>query len=133
MSALRAASSWLASPESDFSIQNLPYGIFSAPGKNPRVGVAIGEQVVDLLELAAVGAFDGVANLDAKGCFGAATLNAFMGCERPVWQAVRAKLTALLSEPPADPSLKDADAALQGKVLVPLTSVTMHLPAQIGE
>ena len=71
--------SWCASAESEFSIQNLPYGVFSAPGKCARVGVAIGEHVVDLAELAATGAFDGVPGLAARACFNAPTLNAFLG------------------------------------------------------
>jgi len=38
-------------PQSDFPIQNLPYGVFSAHGLAPRVGVAIGDYVLDLWEL----------------------------------------------------------------------------------
>ena len=45
-------------PESHFPIQNLPYGIFSTDTKGPRrVGVAIGDQVVDLAVLADRGLF----------------------------------------------------------------------------
>ena len=128
------ATSWVsgASPDNDFSIQNLPYGIFVAPGRTARVGVGIGNQALDLFELANQGIFDGVANFDARACFGSSSLNAFMGHERSIWQAVRARLTALLSEPPTDPLLK-GDTTMKERVLVPLTSVTMCMPAQIGE
>ena len=41
----------------DFPLENLPYGIFSTPHTNPRVGVAIGEYVLDLSVLADAGIF----------------------------------------------------------------------------
>ena len=44
-------------PSSDFPIQNLPYGVFSARGLAPRVGVAIGDFVLDLWELEQDGRF----------------------------------------------------------------------------
>ncbi|RKP11810.1 Fumarylacetoacetase, partial [Piptocephalis cylindrospora] len=46
------------SKDSDFPIQNLPYGIFSlVHDPTPRVGVAIGDQIVDMPALAATAAF----------------------------------------------------------------------------
>ena len=43
------AASWAEVPEgSHFPLQNLPYGVFARPGQAPRVGVAIGDQVLDL-------------------------------------------------------------------------------------
>lgn len=44
-------------PEHDFSVHNLPYGVFSTPFTRPRVGVAIGEWVLDLSVLADEGLF----------------------------------------------------------------------------
>ena len=44
-------------PTSDFPIQNLPYGVFSARGLAPRVGIAIGDYVLDLWELEQDGRF----------------------------------------------------------------------------
>lgn len=47
-------------PDSHFPIQNLPYGVFrTAPDLPPRPGVAIGEYVLDLSEIASAGLFDG--------------------------------------------------------------------------
>ena len=47
--------SWLEiSKESDFPIQNLPFGIYSTKNKTKRVGVAIGDQILDLSQLARV-------------------------------------------------------------------------------
>ena len=53
--------SWISvAPESDFPIQNLPYGIFhTASNGSPRVGVAIGEFVLDLSVLSDAGLFTG--------------------------------------------------------------------------
>lgn len=44
-------------PEHDFSLQNLPYGVFSTPHTQPRVGVAIGDWALDLSVLADEGLF----------------------------------------------------------------------------
>src|SRR5258705_1257311 len=65
---------------SDFPIQNLPYGVFSAKdGLAPRVGVAIGNYVLDLWELEK----DGRLNVD--GVFAAPMLNPFMALVPKVW------------------------------------------------
>ena len=51
-----AAMSWLQVPaDSHFPVQNLPYGVFAPVGGSPRVGVAIGDQVLDLAGLASDG------------------------------------------------------------------------------
>ena len=48
--------SWVSvSADSDFPIQNLPFGIFSTADRSARPGVAIGEQILDLSEVAAMG------------------------------------------------------------------------------
>jgi fumarylacetoacetase len=56
-------SSWVTvAPDSDFSIHNLPYGIFhrtNTPDESPRIGVAIGEFVLDLSVVADSGLFTG--------------------------------------------------------------------------
>src|SRR5947208_11335717 len=60
---------------SDFPIQNLPYGVFSAKdGLAPRVGVAIGDYVLDLWQLAQDCRFD----IDEPAVFAAPSLNPFM-------------------------------------------------------
>ena len=48
--------SWVAIPaNSDFPIQNLPFGIFSEGSNDKRVGVALGEKIIDLYQLASFG------------------------------------------------------------------------------
>jgi fumarylacetoacetase len=43
---------------SDFSIHNIPFGIFSTKQLNPRAGVAIGNHILDLVALSELGVFD---------------------------------------------------------------------------
>lgn len=77
--------------------------------------------------------FRGVQGLDALGCFASPTLNSFMGCSRPVWKATRARLIELLSSwSGSSAELKD-NTALRKAALLPLSGVTMHLPAKIGD
>ncbi|MGR3199177.1 MAG: fumarylacetoacetase [Paracoccus sp. (in: a-proteobacteria)] len=111
--------SWVAAanePGCDFPIQNLPYGVFSTAGGDPRCGVAIGDMIVDLAALEARGLLDG------GGTFSAPQLNGFMALGRPAWDRVRARLTALLGE--------DGDRDLP---LVPMSDATLHLPIQVAE
>ena len=91
-------SSWAASSDGDFSIKNLPYGVFSMPGRGlgPRCGVAIGDSVLDLSAIDTAGLFSEVAGLPA-GAFAEPTLNKFMATPRATWQAVRGRLQELLS------------------------------------
>lgn len=113
-----------------FPIQNLPYGVFRPrPGAPPRVGVAIGDFVLDLSVLEARGLFDHP-RLVAERPFAKPALNTFMAMGRPIWQHVRATLTHLLR---ADtPTLRD-DAELRGHALAPLHQVELLLPAEIGD
>ncbi|KAJ2763066.1 hypothetical protein IWQ56_004914, partial [Coemansia nantahalensis] len=118
-------------PESDFSIQNLPYGVYSTAGAaEPRVGVAIGDYALDMCALAQRGLFDGIDGLDAARVFGQPRLNEFMGLGRPVWRPVREALQRFLSdaEHPVRKGLGGVDS-----VAVPLSAVRMHLPANIGD
>src|ERR1700744_5108466 len=76
-------------PASDFPIQNLPYGVFSAHGLAPRVGVAIGDHVLDLWELE----HDGRFGLPELGVFSAPSLNPFMALGPAVWAKTRARIS----------------------------------------
>ncbi|MET8575207.1 fumarylacetoacetase [Streptomyces sp. NPDC005012] len=100
---------WVPVPDgSPFPIQNLPYGVFAPKGGGPaRVGVAVGEQVLDLA--AALG----------DDVFARGSLNAFMAQGRPRWQEVRARITRLLTDeahrPAVEPHLfaqADVDLAM---------------------
>ncbi|MGO3046581.1 MAG: fumarylacetoacetase [Psychrobacter celer] len=115
--------------DSDFSIHNLPYGIFSdtktqAEADNRRAGVAIGEYVLDLSVLESAGLLD----LAGGPYFNQPTLNAFIDSGRDNWQKARATVQTLLSD--ADGTLRD-DTELQKKALFKQADVTMHLPVHV--
>lgn len=80
---------WFDIPEnSDFTPANLPYGVFRPAGGAPRVGVALGNRIVDLSAL----------DLPGEG-FGESSLNRFMACGPAIWKAARARLKELLEGP----------------------------------
>eukprot|EP00095_Tigriopus_kingsejongensis_P000941 maker-scaffold360_size197209-snap-gene-0.33 protein:Tk00941 transcript:maker-scaffold360_size197209-snap-gene-0.33-mRNA-1 annotation:"fumarylacetoacetase " len=116
-------------PESDFSYQNLPYGVFSLQPEGARhIGVAIGEHVLDLSQIKHL--FQGPLMKGQQSVFAQDTLNAFMALSHKHWSEARQTIKNLLS---ADcPTLRD-DADLRGRALVALKEVHMHLPAQIGD
>ena len=115
--------------DSDFSIHNLPYGIFSdtkdaAGNNNCRAGVAIGEQVLDLSVLEA----EGLLSLDGGSYFDQPTLNAFIDSGRDNWTKARTTIQMLLSN--ASETLRD-NTDLQEKALFKQADVIMHLPVQV--
>ncbi|KAK4270984.1 hypothetical protein QN277_019746 [Acacia crassicarpa] len=117
-------------PDSHFPIQNLPYGVFKpGPGSSPRPGVAIGDYVLDLSELASAGLFDGPL-LSNSDCFLQPNLNKFVSLGRPAWKEARATLQKLLSA--NEPTLRD-NTALKQKCLVPMNRVELLLPVAIGD
>jgi fumarylacetoacetase len=117
-------------PGSHFPIQNLPFGVFSpAGGAPPRVGVAIGELVLDLAVLEEVGHFSGPA-LGGRRVFGKDALNDFLSLGRPAWAEARQIIQRLLDS--ETPTLRD-NAELRRRAFHRQESVTMHLPARIGD
>jgi fumarylacetoacetase len=108
-------------PASDFPIQNLPYGVFSSGnGLAPRVGVAIGDYVLDLWELEQ----DGRLQVEV-GTFASPALNFFMHQGPKVWSKTRARISELLR---ADhPELRDNEE-LRKLALVPMADVKLHMP-----
>jgi fumarylacetoacetase len=113
-------------PTSDFPIQNLPYGVFSArDGLAPRVGVAIGDYVLDLWELEQ----DGRLNVGELGVFSAPTLNPFMALGPKLWSRTRARISELLRHD--NPELRDNDE-LRRLALVPMAQVTLHMPISVA-
>ncbi len=115
---------------SHFPIQNLPYGIFSRPdGGRPRVGVAIGEMILDLALLSERGYLDGP-HLTRLSVFDRPSLNAFMALGRPAWREARSTIQALLRHD--NPALRD-ETELRQRALIPAKSTRLHLPALIGD
>ncbi len=112
--------------DSDFPIQNLPFGIFSTHAHpHKRVGVAIGDFVLDLAVLEAAD----LLRVQVNAVFNQPTLNSFISLGKPVWQEARKKISELLR---ADhPRLRD-DVALRAKALIPMHEVQLHMPIQVS-
>ncbi|EFO82486.1 CRE-FAH-1 protein [Caenorhabditis remanei] len=116
-------------PNSDFPIQNLPYGVFSIGAEETRhIGVAIGDQILNLAEIATL--FDGPELKSHQDVFRQTTLNAFMSLPRPAWLEARTKIQQLLSD---NCGILRDDATLRKRAFVAQSDATMHLPAQIGD
>ncbi|MEM1268019.1 MAG: fumarylacetoacetase [Pseudomonadota bacterium] len=114
--------SWVDSanaPETDFPLNNLPYGVYSLGDAEPRCGVAIGDQILDA---AAVGPIAGVSSDVLKGhCW-----TPFMALGRPAWDALRRGLAeALAAGSPAEAELRPH--------LVPQAAARLHLPFRVSE
>src|ERR1700722_1475607 len=111
---------------SDFPIQNLPYGVFSTSAlPAPRVGVAIGDYVLDLWELAQDCRIDVV----EPAVFAAAALNPFMALGPKVWSKTRARISELLRDDHSE--LRDNEE-LRQRALVPLADAKLHLPFAVS-
>lgn len=114
-------------PTSDFSLQNLPYGVFiPVNSSTPRIGVAIGDLVLDLSVISQEGLLgDGSKE---QRYFADSTLNRFMSQGRSVWSDVRKRLTTLLG---ADcPTLRD-NKDLRAKAFSPIDQVKMVMPVEV--
>lgn len=129
---MAATTSWVpADAKGDFSIHNLPFGIFSTGSDAPRAGVRIGDSIVDLKALASDPAAADLTFIKKSAAhFAQPTLNAFAESGRAVHRGVRAELQSILGEGSA--ALKDNEA-LKQKVLVPVSQAKMHLPMHIGD
>lgn len=117
---------WVEIPEnSDFSIYNLPYGIYSKADGIRKAGVAIGDQIIDLDYLQENGLLENVDLPD--GIFCEDVLNDFMSLGKPVWTALRTRLLELLEAGNNDLK-QDAKEAL-----VKQADVQMHMPVHVGD
>ena len=120
-----------------FPLNNLPYGIFSQGSEPPRIGVAIGDHILDLSLLSSsfptLFADPIFPSTTAEDVLSKPTLNAFLALSRPVWQHVRSILQDVLSESPVQRDLIDADEQAKQKLLPLQSAVTMHLPAHVGD
>ncbi|MCB9040260.1 MAG: fumarylacetoacetase [Lewinellaceae bacterium] len=120
--------SWVeVPPNSDFPIQNLPFGVFKTPGLTPRLCTAIGEYVADLQVLSEHGFFDDL-HIDAR-VFAQPFLNDFMALGKAKTGAVRNRLSEIL-----DDDLEDWDASeLADYFLHKQSDVQMLLPVRVGD
>ncbi len=113
-------------PNSHFPIQNLPYGVFTTPANYaPRIGVAIGDQVLDLSILEQEGLLDIV---PGERLFNRPTLNPFIERGADAWRRARAAISELLRQDNA--RLRD-DARLRARAFAPQAAAKMLLPLTI--
>ena len=114
-------------PHSDFSIYNLPFGIFNgAQNDQKRVGVAIGEYVLDLCKVADLGYFDFLGfSEDWADSFAQPNLNEFMALGKSVTSRIRTEIQKLLLE-------HSELEQYQAEVLLPMHAVQLYLPIKIG-
>jgi fumarylacetoacetase len=121
--------SWVDSAQghADFPIQNLPLGVFRrrASDEAPRVGIAIGDQIMDMTASAtAVGVPTGAV---ASAC-AEPSLNQLMGLGREHWSALRSQASGLLAagSPAYHPRLGE-------RILVPMVEAELMVPARVGD
>jgi fumarylacetoacetase len=117
--------SWVTSANSathPFPLNNLPYGVFSVDGDEPRCGVAIGDMILDMQAAEEAG----LVQLTDMPLFDVPYWNDLMEQGPAVWTALRERLTSLLAE----------GAAEQDKVeplLVPASTAELHMPFAVSE
>ena len=113
-------------PDCDFPIQNLPFGCFTTGQASiGRIGVAIGDQILDITVARAKGLFSGMAAEAAALCLGP-SLNTLMAAGPAHWSALRAQMAQLLAQGGR------AEARVR-ESLVPMRAAGMCLPVAIGD
>ncbi len=104
---------------SPFDVDNLPYAVVEHGDEPPRVGLRIGDQVLDLAPVAAA------EMLEVSHVFEAPTLNPLLELGRPAWSWVRSWVTGLLTD--------EAERHLVEPHLVPVDEVTLLLPFEVAD
>lgn len=121
--------SWVDVPaDSDFPIQNLPFGIVEPSGGEPRPAVAIGDHALDLAVLAEAGLLDHLGV--ERTAFHAPILNPLMNAGKAGIRALRQRLSELLRND--TPDLRD-NQALRDKALHHCSQVKMRMPIEVGD
>ena len=117
--------SWVESANSadtDFPLNNLPYGVFTTNRLEARCGVAIGDQILDMAALEE----EGLITLAEEPVFDVPYWNDVMDLGPAAWASLRARLVELLC----------ADAPDQAAVaphLVPMDEARLHMPMMVSE
>ena len=124
--------SWVESAngtDTDFPVQNLPFGVFRRAGGEAHGGVAIGDQILDLAAAVQAGVFIGNGDVAAQAAAAAGDrMNPLMALDRPMVSALRRRLSDLLRVDGPDDVRSRGD-----RLLVPMAEASMELPAAIGD
>jgi len=116
----RPQNSWVpGAAGSSYDVDNLPYGVFTRDEEPPRVGVRIGDFVLDVAPVAAG------EMLDSAHVFEATSLNPLMGLGRPAWHSVRSWLVSLLTE--------ETERDLVEPNLVPVGDAQLQMPFEVAD
>lgn len=107
-----------------FGIDNLPYGVFSFRRGPARVGVRIGDLVLDVGSVALLGGDPGDGP-DLASAWSTSSLNAFLALGRAAWTTAREWLTEILTD--------EVHRAGVERYLFPVDDVTMHLPLAVAD
>lgn len=119
---LTTLKTWVSVPDnSDFSIYNLPFGVFSVNGDTPKAGMAIGEQIVDLAAISDLG----LITVDAS-YFRQKTLNEFIALGKKITNKVRLDVQRLLT-------IENSPLKNHSEVFVSQKDAKMHLPVHVGD
>lgn len=125
---VRTLETWVEVPKnSDFTIYNLPFGVFNNKRLDPRVGIAIGDKIVDLSVLDQEGFFSDM--FLPEGIFISETLNGLIALGKNQTRKIRERVQDLLL---AD-NEKLRDHSIRGKVMVNRKEAEMLLPVKIGD
>lgn len=125
----KGLSTWVEMPDdSDFSIHNIPFGVFSHQGET-RCGSRLGDFVIDLAQLGEDGWFDDLP-LGKGSVFHQATLNPFLEMSKESWTSVRNRIIELFQS--ANAEIRDHED-LNEKYLIPIAKVEMKMPVQVGD
>jgi fumarylacetoacetase len=119
--------SWIPiAHDSDFPIQNLPFGVFEGAGRAPAIGVAIGDKVLDCRRVAQAGFLD---DCCAPELLQAPLLNPLLAAGRSAWTPLRERLSLLLRAG-GDARLREAGAE---NFFLDQRAVSMRVPMEIGD
>lgn len=123
--------SWLEVDEnSDFPIQNIPFGISSPIGKSPRPVTIIGNTVIDLSVLAEEGFFDEIIPEDGYDAFFIPELNDLIALGNEFIAKLRSRISDLFE---INSEVIRDDEDLKLKLLFDIDEVEMHLPVEVGD
>ncbi|PZD78298.1 fumarylacetoacetase [Mesonia sp. K7] len=120
---------WLNIPKNtDFPIQNIPFGVFLTRDDIITIGTRIGDYAIDLGALHQLGYFEGIALTD--DIFLQDSLNDFIADGRKTWRAVRNRIAEIFDE--KNKSLQE-NKEHQKVILFTLDEIEMQLPVQVGD
>ncbi|MEY2692147.1 MAG: Fumarylacetoacetase [Bacteroidota bacterium] len=124
-----ARKSWLDIPaNSDFPIQNIPFGVYITCSDVITIGTRIGDYAIDLGALQQLHYFEGIEL--TEDLFMQDNLNDFISAGKITWRLVRNRIADIFDA--SNPQLRD-NAAHRSQIICKVADVEMQLPVQIGD